>query len=162
MPTRRLETEIWLPQPLEEVFGCFSDASNLEAITPPWLHFKIVTPSPISMHQGALIDYRLRLRIFPIRWRTLIHRWQPPHRFTDTQLRGPYLLWYHEHTFEERDGGTFMRDRVRYRVAGWLLEPLIHRWFVRRDLERIFQYRQQKIQELLGVEEQRLAPVRLG
>ncbi len=90
------------------------------------------------MREGMLIDYRLRVRGLPLRWRTRISAWQPPHRFVDEQLRGPYRLWIHEHTFEPRNGGTLARDLVRYAVP---FDALLHRWFVRPDIERIFQFR---------------------
>ena len=134
----QIETTIWLPQPLEEVFGFFSDAGNLEQITPSMLGFKILTPRPIDMKVGALIDYKLRVRFVPLRWRTRIAAWDPPHRFIDEQLRGPYRQWIHEHRFESRDGGTLCRDRVRYIVPGG---KLVHRLVVRRDVEHIFAYR---------------------
>ena len=140
-------TELWLPRPRDEVFQFFAEARNLETITPPWLKFEVLTPAPIAMRTGALIDYRIRVHGFPIRWRTEITEWQPPHRFVDVQLRGPYTLWHHTHTFEERDAGTLCLDHVRYRPRGG---ALIDWLFVRRDVERIFQYRQQRMQELLG------------
>jgi len=106
------ESSIWLPRPLDEVFAFFSDASNLEVITPPWLSFSVVTPAPIEMRPGTLIDYRLRFRGFPLRWRSEITSWDPPHRFADAQVKGPYRQWIHEHTFVEKDGGTLAGDRV--------------------------------------------------
>ncbi len=142
-----LQTEQWLPRPLDEVFSFFADARNLEAITPPWLKFEVLTPPPIPMRAGTLIDYRIRVHGIPIRWRTEIAEWQPPHRFVDVQLRGPYTLWHHTHLFEERDGGTLCRDHVRYRPRGGALMNWL---FVRRDVERIFQYRRQRLEELLG------------
>jgi hypothetical protein len=142
-----LQTELWLPRPRTEVFPFFSDARNLEAITPPWLQFEVLTPPPIEMQAGTLIDYRIRVHGFPIRWRTEIAEWAPPHHFVDVQLRGPYTLWHHTHTFEERDGGTLCLDHVRYRPRGG---ALINWLFVRRDVERIFQYRQQRLKELFG------------
>jgi ligand-binding SRPBCC domain-containing protein len=138
-------SEIWLPRPLEEVFAFFADAKNLQAITPPWLDFALVTPEPIRMSRGTLIDYRLRLHGFPIRWRSEITAWEPPRRFVDDQRRGPYKLWVHEHRFQAQDGGTHVADAVRYAVPGG---ALIDRLFVRRDVERIFQFRRQKLQEL--------------
>ncbi len=138
MRVREFKAELWLPLPPAQLFPFFAEAANLDAITPPWLHFQILTPNPILMREGALIDYRLRLRGIPIRWRTRISVWQPPHRVVDEQLRGPYRQWIHEHTFEPRDGGTLARDEVRYAVP---LDLLMHRWFVRPDLERIFDFR---------------------
>src|SRR5204863_7291836 len=134
------ETELWLPRPRAEVFNFFSDSHNLENITPPFLKFVVLTPGPIEMRQGTLIDYRLRIRGFPVRWRTLISAWEPPFRFVDEQVRGPYRQCIHEHTFKEQDGGTTMRDSVRYRVPGG---ALVNRLFVRADVERIFDFRRQ-------------------
>lgn len=140
------QTELWLPRPRTEVFHFFAEARNLETITPPWLKFEVLTPAPIEMRPGTLIDYRIRVHGLPIRWRTEITEWQPPHHFVDVQLRGPYKLWHHTHTFEEHNGGTVCLDHVRY----WPLGGALVNWlFVRRDVERIFQYRQQRMQELL-------------
>lgn len=136
----RLTTELRLPTPLVEVFRFFSDADNLERITPPWLHFSVQTPAPIEMKRGAFIDYRLRLHGIPIRWRTEITAWEPPFRFVDEQLRGPYRYWRHEHTFEEQDGDTIARDQVDYSVPGGVL---IHWLMVKSDVRRIFEYRSQ-------------------
>jgi len=139
--------ELWLPKPREEVFAFFSEARNLEALTPPWLRFEVLTPAPIPMEAGTLIDYRIRIRGFPIRWRTEITLWEPPHRFADIQLRGPYTRWDHTHTFEERDGGTLCLDDVVYRPRGG---ALVHALFVRRDVERIFAYRRDALRRLFG------------
>jgi ligand-binding SRPBCC domain-containing protein len=139
--------ELWLPHPRDVVFPFFADARNLEAITPPFLKFTVLTPPPIEMRVGALIDYKLRLRGFPIRWRTRITAWEPPLRFVDEQIRGPYSQWIHEHSFEERDGGTLMRDVVRYIAPGG---AIVHFLFVRRDVESIFAFRRRRIAELLG------------
>ncbi len=144
---REFQTEIWLPLPPAEVFPFFADAGNLDAITPPWLHFHMVTPRPVEMREGALIDYRLRVRGVPLRWRTLISAWQPPYHFTDEQLRGPYRQWLHEHTFEPCKGGTLARDRVRYSVP---FDWLVHRSLVRPDLERIFAFRQAALRQRFG------------
>ena len=138
MRVREFQSELWLPLPPAELFPFFADAGNLDALTPPWLHFHIVTPRPIGMREGALIDYHLRVRVIPLRWRTRINVWQPPHRFVDEQVRGPYRQWIHEHTFEPREGGTLARDRVRYAVP---LDVLVHQWLVRPDIEKIFQFR---------------------
>ena len=141
----RFETSVWLPRPRDEVFVFFADAANLEAITPPWLNFHILTPPPIAMRAGALIDYRLRVHGLPLRWRTRIAVWEPPARFVDEQLRGPYRRWVHEHTFVERDGGTLCGDRVEYDVLGG---RLVERLFVRRDVERIFAHRKERLTEM--------------
>jgi ligand-binding SRPBCC domain-containing protein len=130
--------EQWLPRPLAEVFPFFAAARNLGTITPPWLRFEVLTPEPIEMRVGALIDYRLRWHGLPLPWRTEITAWEPPHRFVDRQLRGPYRLWVHDHRFEERDGGTLVSDRVTYAVPGG---ALAERLFVRQDVEAIFAFR---------------------
>jgi len=139
MKTLTFATELWLPEKRELVFSFFADARNLEIITPPWLKFHIVTPGPIEMRTGARIDYRLHVHGVPLQWLTEILAWQPPLRFIDEQLHGPYRQWIHTHTFDEKDGGTLCRDLVEYIVPGgrfinWLL--------VRRDIEKIFAYRQ--------------------
>lgn len=144
-----VDRELWLPRTLPEVFEFFADAGNLERITPPWLAFEITSPRPIEMRAGATIDYRLRIRGLPLRWRSEITAWQPPHRFVDEQRRGPYRFWWHEHTFEARDGGTLARDRVRYAVWGG---ALIEKLFVRRDVEGIFDFRGQTLKHLFAPE----------
>jgi len=140
-----LTSEIWLPKPPSEIFSFFGDARNLEVLTPPWLQFGILTPDPIEMREGALIDYRIKLRGFPMRWRTRIQVWEPPHRFIDTQIEGPYRLWHHEHIFRPMDNGTLCLDRVRYAVPGG---ALVDRLFVRRDVEKIFEFRREKLSAL--------------
>ena len=148
--TRRLHTEIWLPEPPERVFEFFGDAFNLDALTPPWLQFKVLTPAPIAMRVGTLIDYRIKIHGVPVRWRTEITAWQPPHRFVDEQRRGPYRLWQHEHLFRAERGGTTVIDHVAYAARFALLEPLLYRWFVRRDVERIFAYRAEQLHARFG------------
>ena len=147
MKTSVYESSIWLPRPLDEVFAFFSDASNLEVITPPWLSFSVVTPAPIEMRPGTLIDYRLRFRGFPLRWRSEITAWDPPHRFAAAPVKGPYRQWIHEHTFAEKDGGTLAGDRVEYAVGGGALANAL---VVRRDVERIFDYRRQTLTAMFG------------
>jgi len=144
----RLETEVWIPRPRDEVFPFFAAAENLEKITPPFLRFEITTPGPLVMREGLLIDYRLRLHGIPQRWRTRIARWDPPHAFVDEQLRGPYHTWHHQHTFQAVEGGTLMRDQVDYRLP---LEPLglIVHPLIRFQLRRIFQYRGEVISRLI-------------
>ena len=138
MRTSELSREVWLPRPPEEVFPFFADAGNLDRLTPPWLHFRILTPRPIEMAVGARIDYGLRLHGIPIRWRSEITAWDPPHGFVDEQRRGPYRVWIHRHRFEAHRGGTLVTDDIRYAVPGGRLAD---RLFVRRDLRRIFDYR---------------------
>ena len=144
MRVREFQSEIWLPRSPAEVFPFFGDATNLNLITPPWLNFEIVTPGPIEMRAGTLIDYRLRVRGVLLRWRTRINEWEPPRRFVDEQIRGPYRLWIHKHVFEPREGGTLARDFVRYAVP---LDFLAHRWLVRPDVERIFEFRSRVLQK---------------
>lgn len=150
MKVHTITTEIWLPRPREEIFAFFSDAANLEILTPPWLHFRILTPLPVAMRSQAEIEYCIRWRGIPLSWRTCISVWEPPHRFIDQQVRGPYRQWIHEHTFTEVQGGTLMRDRVDYAVPGWFLEPLLHAAIVAPDIERIFMYRHKKMEEIFG------------
>jgi ligand-binding SRPBCC domain-containing protein len=138
--------------PIAEIFAFYADARNLERITPPWLGFEVTTPGPIEMEVGTLIEYRLRLHRVPVRWRTRIEAWEPPRRFVDAQVRGPYALWEHTHTFEE-DGpdATIIADRVRYAIPFGLLGEIADRLLVRRDLRRIFDYRQEAVaRELVG------------
>jgi ligand-binding SRPBCC domain-containing protein len=138
---------IRVPRPRAEVFAFFADAGNLQELTPPWLRFEILTPRPVEMRPGALIDYRLHLRFIPIRWRTRITAWEPPYRFADEQLRGPYRLWLHEHTFEEDGDGTLCGDFVRYAVP---FGALANRLLVARDVRKIFAYRERRLQEIFG------------
>lgn len=142
-----LRREQLLPADLEQVFAFFADAYNLEAITPEFLRFRVLGLSTPTIREGTTIDYRLRLRGVPLRWRSRISSWRPPHSFVDEQVHGPYLSWHHLHTFEERPEGVLMRDRVRYRVPGG---ALVERLFVRRDLERIFNHRAERIAERFG------------
>ena len=144
-----LDRSIWVPYPLEEVFAFFSDASNLPKLTPPWVHIEIRTPRPIEMKPGTLIEYRMRLYGIPFGWLTEIKTWDPPHSFSDIQLRGPYRVWDHTHSFEAKDGGTLCHDHVVYRPhGGWLTNAL----FVRRDVERMFAYRTKALEKLLAQE----------
>jgi ligand-binding SRPBCC domain-containing protein len=149
MRHHKLERRQRIPRSPDETFEFFADAMNLEAITPPWLGFHVTTPKPIDMEAGTLIEYRLRLHGLPIRWRTRIEVWQPGRRFVDVQLKGPYRLWHHTHTFESDGDGTLMRDLVRYALP---LGPLgaAARLLVRRDLDRIFDFRRDEVARCLG------------
>jgi ligand-binding SRPBCC domain-containing protein len=145
-----LRREQQIPRPIDEVFAFFSDARNLEDITPPWLGFRTLTPGPIHLAAGTQIRYRLRVRGLPVSWTTEIRRWNPPSRFVDVQLRGPYQLWHHTHRFEPCDGGTRMIDTVRYRLPLGPIGRLVNALMVRRDVERIFAYRNRRIAETFG------------
>ncbi len=127
-----------IPLGIDRVFEFFANAANLDRLTPPWLHFRLDTPSPIAMAPGALLDYRLRLHGLPIRWRTEITEWNPPYGFVDEQRRGPYRWWIHTHTFAESPDGTEMEDLVDYQPRGG---ALVHALVVGRDLRRIFTWR---------------------
>ena len=147
-----LETSQWLPGSRESVFEFFADATNLNSITPTWLGFRILTPLPVQMRAGARIDYRIRIRGWPVTWKTEITAWEPPLRFVDEQIRGPYRLWRHEHTFTPENDGTRMVDRVEYLVplGSSFAGNLIHRWWVRPELERIFGFRRERLSNLFG------------
>jgi len=142
-----IEREQRIERPGEEVFAFFGDPANLECLTPPWLNFRVLGCSTEAIEEGSLIDYQLRLHGIPIRWRSLISCWEPTARFVDEQIRGPYRSWHHTHTFEEVEGGVLVGDRVRYGVWGGALVNLL---LVRRELERIFDYRTQALAEVFG------------
>ena len=145
-----LEREKWVPTPVDEVFAFFSDAGNLETMTPDWLQFRIVTPRPIDMRRGATIEYCIRWRFVSLGWWTEIVECSPPERFVDVQTRGPYRLWHHTHRFQAVDGGTRIRDEVRYALPLGVLGRVAHRLAVRRDLERVFDFRAARIAERFG------------
>jgi len=148
MRVYRLHREQRVPYALEEVFAFFAQPENLQRITPPSLGFRILTPSPISMKEGRLIDYTLRVMGVSLHWRTLITTYDPPHRFVDEQINGPYRFWHHTHTFRAVDEGTIIGDDVRYALPFGPLGRLIHSVYVRRDLERIFDYRAEVIAQV--------------
>jgi ligand-binding SRPBCC domain-containing protein len=145
-----LEKTTIIPKPLTEVFAFFSKAENLNALTPPELQFKILTPLPISMHEGAIIDYRIKLSGIPFNWKTEICVWNPPFQFVDQQLKGPYVRWHHTHTFKEVNGITEMTDRIEFLSPGWFLEPVINALFVEQKVKAIFDYREQKLNEIFA------------
>lgn len=145
-----LRSTMWVPAPPAAVWPFFSDAHNLPLLTPPFLRFAILTPAPIAMAVDARIDYRLKVHGIPLRWRTRIARWEPPHCFADEQERGPYRRWFHTHTFEALDGGTVLGDHVEFAVRGGPFAPLVSRWFVEPDVQRIFRYRLARIAERFG------------
>lgn len=145
-----LETEQLVPQPIKTVYAFFEKPENLGEITPPSMGFKTLTPSPITMKEGALIDYTIRLGGIPLHWRTMISHYSPPFQFVDEQLVGPYTFWHHTHSFEEVEVGTMIRDTVRYVLPFGPLGRLVHALFVRRQLESIFAYRYRVIAKQFG------------
>ena len=148
MKTYTFEIQTTLNRPLKEVFPFFANAENLNKVTPPWLKFEILTPLPIVMKVGTIVDYRLRLHGLPIHWRSEITEWDPPNKFTDVQIKGPYRVWKHEHFFTAEGNQTRMTDRVEYAIPGWIFAPIVHSLFVKRDLEKIFQYRERRFLEI--------------
>jgi len=147
MKTFSYSDELVLPVPPEDVFSFFAEARNLEKLTPPWLRFEVLTEGPIVMAAGTLIDYRIHWRGIPLRWRTEIEDWEPPHRFVDLQIRGPYRLWRHEHLFIDRGNSTAVIDNVEYAPFGG---AVAQRLVVARDVQRIFAYRHGALQQNLG------------
>ena len=142
-----LERSTIVPRSKDELFSFFAKAENLNLITPPWLNFQLLTPTPIPMHLGTKLLYKVRLHMIPIRWESEIIVWDPPNAFCDVQKKGPYRKWIHSHTFESHNEGTVMKDRVLYQVFGG---RLVNWAFVSKDLTRIFDYRRAKILELFN------------
>ena len=138
-----------LPFNCDEAFSFFEDATNLEKITPDWLHFKITSELPIQMQRGTLIDYKLKLFCFPITWRTEILEYELGIQFVDQQIRGPYRKWHHLHTFQATADGTLMTDLVTYQLPLYILGNLAHTLWVKRTLNQIFDYRAKVIQQLV-------------
>ena len=148
-----LERRQRLELPVQRAFEFYAQARNLAVITPPWMGFEVIAPGPIEMRPGTLIDYRLKLHGVPIRWRTRIAVWEPPLRFVDVQVHGPYALWEHTHTFEhDGEHAVVIGDRVRYAIPLGLLGQAAHAAFVKRDLKRVFDYRERAVAERLQPE----------
>jgi ligand-binding SRPBCC domain-containing protein len=148
-PVHELCVEQRLAGPPEQVFSFFSDPRNLEKITPDFLRFRILGMTTAEVAEGSLIDYVLRLHGIPLRWQSRIESWLPNRKFVDVQTRGPYASWHHTHEFEPDDGGTIIRDRVRYRLPHGALGELAAGWLVSRDLDAVFDFRRRRIQELM-------------
>jgi len=142
-----IERQLLIPRPRHEVFTFFSDPRNLEAITPPWLRFRVREASEEPLREGSRIRYRLKVHGIPFSWTSLISKWDPPHVFVDEQLKGPYRLWRHTHSFESLGDATLVGDHVEYAMLGG---RLINSFFVRRDLERVFDYRAERLKALMG------------
>ncbi len=149
----QLHREQTIHRPLLEVFDFFSRAENLALITPPWLQFRVLTPLPLEMKKGTRIAYQIRIHQIPVRWLTEIESWEPPRKFVDVQLRGPYRVWRHTHSFEPAGGHTLIRDDVEFDLPFGILGRLAYRLQVAGDLKKIFDYRAGQI-------EQRFKPVR--
>jgi ligand-binding SRPBCC domain-containing protein len=139
-----------VPRPLEEVFSFFSRAENLEAITPEWLSFRVLSVAPKPIRKGTVIEYRLSLRGLPLRWTSEIREWEPPHRFVDVQLSGPYKLWHHTHLFIAAGQSTRLRDEVLYDLPLGAIGRLIHRLVVGRDVQQVFDFREARIRAIFG------------
>jgi ligand-binding SRPBCC domain-containing protein len=151
MKTFEINMKQYINKPLDIVFEFFSKPENLEMITPESLSFNILTPTPIKMGKGSLVDYTIRLFGIPIHWRTLISDYEPPFRFVDQQIKGPYTFWHHTHTFQQVDGGVEILDKVKYSLPmGWL-GTLVHSIWVRKDLEKIFEHRKTVIQDYFDI-----------
>lgn len=157
MANYTIHREQWVPRPLEEVFAFFSDARNLERLTPGWLKFQVLT-IPVRIGAGVHIQYRLKWHGIPLRWTTEITRWNPPREFEDIQLSGPYKLWRHTHRFSEQNSGTHMTDDVEYALPFGLLGSIAHSLQVRRNVAAIFDYRYDRIQEMFGGPERSAKP----
>lgn len=150
----KLHRQQQIAAPLEKVFEFFNNPENLSRITPSSLGFRIITPQPLKMRACALIDYTVRISGIKVHWRTLISDYEPPYRFVDVQLKGPYSYWYHEHRFEEKNGGTMMHDMVHYAMPfGWA-GRIVHYLFVKRQLKKIFDHRSSVIEHLFKNEKQ--------
>ena len=140
--------EQWVPQPIDKIFEFFTDPHNLEALTPKFLQFKILKVTSTPIKEGTLLDYSLKIRGISVRWQSKITECIPGNRFADMQTRGPYYFWHHIHEFSEKDGGTIIRDRILYKLPGWVPGDVIAHWFVRKDLEKIFLYRREVVSKL--------------
>ena len=133
---------------IKEVFGFFSKAENLNKLTPSAMGFEIISQLPIKMGTGTIIDYKIKLTVFKMNWRSVITKWDPPFCFEDTQIKGPYKIWIHEHKFEDKKGSTLMTDTIKYLSPGGIFEFIPHYIFVRSKVESIFDYREKILLEM--------------
>lgn len=143
-----LEFRVWLPRPREEIFPFFADPRNLKALDPPWLRPALLSSPPDPLEAGTVFDFRIRWLGIPLRWRVLIREYDPPYRFVDVQVRGPYARWEHRHLFRAEKGGTSVEDRITYRLPLGPLGRLLHTLWVRRQLATIFAHRRRRLGEL--------------
>ena len=150
MKIYHLKREQFVKHSRDEVFEFFGKADNLERITPSSLGFNLLTPAPIRMHTGTLIDYTVKPMGFPIRWRTMITEFDPPNGFTDEQLKGPYSFWHHKHTFKDEDNGTLITDEVRYVIPFGIFGRFAYLLFIRRQLKKIFDFREKAVAEIFN------------
>jgi ligand-binding SRPBCC domain-containing protein len=160
MQNYTLQREQYVPRELEQIFPFFERPENLALITPPQLEFRLLTPSPVKMEQGRVIDYTIRLFGIPVRWRSLISHYDPPHCFVDEQLQGPYSFWHHTHRFLERGSGTLLCDEVRFAMPLYLPPPigaLMHEAYLGPMLKLIFDYRRDLFENFFGKTNQNLA-----
>ena len=148
MKVYKIKTKQVIKKPLSEVFGFFSRPENLSLITPPRLSFNILTPKPIDMKQGSIIDYTIKIFMFPIHWRTLITTYEHPYKFVDEQIKGPYTFWHHTHTFNETDSGVEIIDKVSYSIPFGILGRVLHSIWIKNDLKNIFEHRKVVIEKL--------------
>lgn len=153
MKTYEINTTQFIEKPLETVFNFFSKPENLERITPENLSFKVLTPTPIKMEKGALIDYTIRIVVVPIHWRTYISKYDPPYEFVDEQVKGPYAFWHHTHTFKEVDGGVEINDKVKYAIPMGILGRFMHAVYIKNNLKKIFSHRKAVIENVFLDEE---------
>ena len=143
----KLEYKQFIKQPIDRVFHFFSMPENLEYITPPRLLFRILTPLPIIIKKGSIIDYKIKILGIPVKWKTLITEYIPPHKFIDEQIKGPYSLWKHTHTFIEEEEGTTIHDKIHYIVPFGMFGRIINLLWITKDLDSIFTYRRNKIDQ---------------
>ena len=143
-----LEFRLWLPRPREEVFPFFADPRNLARLDPSWLGLQLLSPLPNPLEAGTVFDFRIRWLGIPLRWRVLIREYDPPYRFVDVQVRGPYARWEHRHLFRAAEGGTWVEDRITYRLPLGPLGRLLHTLWVGRQLAAIFAHRRRRLGEL--------------
>ena len=141
------ESKLVIDKPIYEVFEFFCKAENLQKLTPPTLNFKILSELPIEMKKGSRINYRIKLYGVPVIWKTEITKWDPPFEFEDTQLKGPYKLWKHRHIFKDLGDKTEMTDIVEYNPKGFPFNTILDKLIVKKEIEKIFNYRTEKINQ---------------